>query len=237
MKKLLSALFTLFVSVQALAFTMPWHGPTHTLTLGLSQDDIAHVEFFEPIVNITLENQDYVDVLVVEGYQNRAFRMRALLPQMATRAFFTGESGNTYIVVLTTDVPYRAFVKIADGEAITDVQRKAAMEFGATDLIRAMALDQDIPGVLRETYVIPSWFKGAGITFDLSEVWQSPTLTGLVVHVRNDQPRANEVNLPAVTIPQTDEWGTLRMASMENLRLAPSGRPNDRGILYLVFER
>src|SRR4051812_17162650 len=76
------------VAVQpAHADTLTWRGPTQTLTIGLTQDDISHVEFPEPITNVTVENQDYVDVLVVEGYQNRAFRMRSLLPKMATRMF------------------------------------------------------------------------------------------------------------------------------------------------------
>ena len=225
------------VSAISWAETLVWRGPTHTMTIGLTEDDISHVEFPEPIINVTVENQDYVDILVVEGYQNRAFRMRALLPKMATRMFLTGESGTTYIVVVTTDVPYRAFLQIVDGKKIDDVARKAAESFDATDLVRAMSLDQDIPGVLRETYVIPNWFDGAGLTFDLAEVWQSALMTGLVVHVKNDYDVPNEVNLPAVTVPLTDEWGELRFAAMENMRLAARGRPNDRGILYLVFNR
>ena len=221
----------------ARAETIVWRGPTQTLTLGLTEDDIAHVEFPEPISNITVENQDYVDILVVDGYGNRAFRMRSLLPKMATRTFFTGESGSTYIVVLTTDVPYDAFVQIVDGKKIDDIARKVAKEFGPSDLVRAMALDADIPGVLRETFVIPNWFRGAGLTFDLAEVWQSATLTGLVVNVRNLLPAANEVNMPVITIPRTDEWGTLRYSAMENMRMEPAGRPGDQGVMFLVFTR
>lgn len=221
----------------AFADTMVWRGPTQSLTIGLSQDDIAHIEMPEAITNVTLENQDYVDVLVVEGYNNRAFRMRSLLPKMATRMFLTGASGNTYIVVLTTDVSYRAFVQVVNGLEVDNVARKVSKKFGPTDMVRGMATNTDMPGVQRETYVIPNWFKGGGLTFDLSEVWQSPKLTGIVVNVRNDTPAANEVNLPAITLPRTDEWGTLRYASMENLRLAPSGRANDRGVMFLIFVR
>lgn len=230
-------LLTLFLPLAAVADTMVWRGPTQSLAIGLTQDDIAHIEMPEPITNVTLENQDYVDVLVVEGYNNRAFRMRSLLPKMATRMFLTGQSGNTYILVLTTDVPYRAFVQVVNGLEIDNVARKVSAKFGPHDLIRGMSANTDMPGVQRETYVVPNWFKGGGLTFDLSEVWQSPKLTGLVVNVRNDTPAANEVNLPAITLPRTDEWGTLRQAAMENLRLAPSGRPGDRGVLFLVFMR
>ncbi len=238
MKKYLILAFALvIIPVVSMADTLVWRGPTHTMTIGVAEEDIAHIEFPEPIVNITVENQDYIDILVVEGYQNRAMRMRALLPKMATRMFLTGESGRTYIVVATTDVPYRAFLQIVDGKQIDDIAKKAASKFDATDLIRAMALDADIPGVLRETYVIPNWFKGAGIMFDLSEVWQTPLLTGLVVNVRNKFNTPNEVNIPAITIPMTDEWGTLRYSAMENMRLAPQGEPNDQGILFLVFAR
>jgi hypothetical protein len=237
MYKLLLAMALVFVGTLAQAETIVWRGPTHTLTIGLSEEDIAHVEMPEPIVNVTVENQDYVDILVVEGYQNRAFRMRALLPKMATRMFLTGESGQTYIVIATTDVPYRAFLQVVDGKKVDDIARKVTREFKDTDLVRAMALDREIPGVLRETYVIPNWFQGAGLVFDLAEVWQSALMTGLVVHVRNDFTVPNEVNLPAVTIPRTDEWGELRYAAMENMRLAPRGKPNDKGILYLVFNR
>jgi hypothetical protein len=237
MYKLFLALAFILVGVQAQAETVMWRGPTHTLTIGLSEQDIAHVEMPEPIVNVTVENQDYVDVLVVEGYQNRAFRMRSLLPKMATRMFLTGESGQTYIIVATTDVPYRAFLQVVDGKRVDDLARKVAREFKDTDLVRAMALDREIPGVLRETYVIPNWFQGAGLVFDLAEVWQSALMTGLVVHVRNEFTVPNEVNLPAVTIPRTDEWGELRYAAMENMRLAPRGKPSDKGILYLVFNR
>jgi hypothetical protein len=231
------SVLVLFASVSAVADTLVWRGPTHTVTIGLSEDDIAHIEFPEEIINVTIENQDYVDILVVEGYANRAFRMRSMLPKMATRTFFTGASGKTYIAVLTTDVPYRAFLQIVDAAELDDVARKVAQQFGPHDLIRAMAMEQDIPGILRETHVIPDWFRGAGLSFDLSEVWQSATLTGLVVNVRNALNGPNEVNLPAITIPKTDEWGVLRQASMENMRLAPTGKQGDQGVLYLVFER
>ena len=230
-------LLALSFTVPAYADTMVWRGPTQTLTIGLTQDDISHVEFPEPITNVTIENQEYVDVLVVEGYNNRAFRMRSLLPKMATRMFLTGQSGNTYIVVVTTDVPYRSYIQVVNGLELDSVKRSISRKFGPTDMVRAMAKDEDIPGAMRETYVIPNWFKGGGLTFDLSEVWQTPQLTGLVVNVRNDTPAVAEVNLPAVTVPKTDEWGMLRYAAMENLRLAPSGKPNDKGILFLVFVR
>ncbi|MFZ2620102.1 MAG: hypothetical protein WAX89_04440 [Alphaproteobacteria bacterium] len=238
MKTFVYALLAAVVlTVTAQAETLVWRGPTNTLTIGLAEKDISHIEFPEPIINVTVEDQDYVDILVVEGYQNRAFRMRSLLPKMATRMFLTGESGTTYIAVATTDVPYKAFLQIVDGKKIDDVQRKIASKFGEKELIRAMAQDKDIPGVLRETYMIPSWFQGAGLVFDLSEVWQSAKMTGLVVHVRNEYDVPNEVNLPAVTLPVTDEWGELRFAAMENMRLNPRGKPNDRGILYLIFKR
>jgi hypothetical protein len=237
MKLLYTLLIALLLPLAAFADTLTWRGPTQTLTVGLTQDDIAHIEFPEPITNVTVENQDYVDVLVVEGYQNRAFRMRSLLPKMATRMFMTGASGNTYIVVATTDVPYRAFVQIVNGLEVDNVKSAIARKFGANDLVRAMAKDQDVPGVLRETMVIPNWFNGGSLTFDLSEVWQSPTLTGLVVNVRNNGRASAEVNLPAINLPKTDEWGQLRYAGMENLRLAPAGRPNDKGVLFLVFQR
>lgn len=225
------------VAMHANADVVTWNGPTHTITLGLSEEDISHIEFPEEIINITLENSDYVDILVVKGYANRGFRMRSLLPKMATRAFFTGQSGKTYIAVLTTDVPYRSFIQIVDGQDVEELQRKIAKKFDMNDLVKAMALDEDLPGVLRETHVVPGWFKGNGLTFDMSEVWQTAKLTGLVVHVQNEYPVANEVNLPAVTIPKTSEWGTLRKASMDNLRLAPRGKPNDKGVMYLVFSR
>ena len=220
MKKFLFSAFLVLTMVasHALADTVIWRGPTHTLTLGLNEDDISHVEFPEEIVNITLENSDYVDILVVEGYGNKAFRMRSLLPKMATRMFMTGASGATYIVVLTTDVPYRQFVQIVDGQKIDSKKRQIASQFGVNDMLRAMAEDRDIPGVVRETYVVPNWFTGAGLTFELSEVWQSPKFTGLVVHVQNEYPTANEVNIPAISIPKTGEWGVLRKAAMENMR-------------------
>lgn len=221
----------------SLADTVAWNGPTDNIVIGVAQDDIAHVEFPEPIINITVENQDYIDVLVVEGYQNRAFRMRSMLPKMATRMFMTGESGRTYIVIATTDVPYRAFVQVVDGTKIDEVARNVAKQFDATDMVRAMARDVDVPGVLRETYVIPAWFRGSGTVFDLSEVWQSSYYTGLVVNVRNELDQPNEVTIPAITIPQTDEWGILRYAAMENMRLNARGKPNSQGTLFLVFKR
>lgn len=239
MKKLLlvaSVLLTM-VSAVASADSMVWRGPTHTLTIGLNEDDISHVEFPEEIVNVSIENSDYVDVLVVEGYGNRAFRMRSLLPKMATRMFLTGASGSTYIVVVTTDVPYRSFLEIVDGQKLDSERKKIASKFGVNDMIRAMAEDRDIPGVVRETYVVPNWFKGAGLTFELSEVWQSPKFTGLVVHVQNEYHAANEVNIPAISIPKTGEWGVLRKAAMENMRLAAKGKPSDQGVLFLIFER
>jgi hypothetical protein len=238
MKRLLLSLaLVVALPLYALADTLVWSGPTQTLTVGLTQDDISHVEFPEPITNVTIENQEYVDVLVVEGYQNRAFRMRSLLPKMATRMFLTGQSGNTYIVVATTDVPYRSYLQIVNGLELDDIKRKVASKFDAPDLIRAMATETDIPGANRETYVIPNWFRGGGLTFDLSEIWQTSKFTGLVVNVRNDSPAPQEVNLPAITLPKTDEWGVLRYASMENLRMAPAGQPNDKGVLFLVFVR
>ncbi len=241
MKKLIvfgfALVLTLFAQENAQAETLVWRGPTHTLTIGLSEEDISHVEFPEKITNITVENPDYVDILVVEGYGNRAFRMRSMLSKMATRMFLTGASGKTYIVVATTDVPYHSFIQVADGTVIEDAARAAAKNFGPKDLIRAMAQEEEIPGVLRETYVIPGWFRGAGLDFELAEVWQSPQLTGLVVHVQNLYNTPNEVNLPAITIPQTDEWGVLRHAAMENMRLQAKGKKNDSGIMYLIFNR
>ncbi|MFN7163026.1 MAG: hypothetical protein ACK5VJ_00690 [Pseudomonadota bacterium] len=236
---LLSLLLITFgmLGISAQADSLVWRGPTKPVTIGLSQDDISHVEFPEPITNVTLENPDYVDALVVEGYNNRAFRMRSLLPKMATRMFLTGASGNTYIVILTTDIPYRSYLQVVNGLEIDEIQRKASANFGPVDLVRAMALDADVPGINRETYVVPNWFRGSNMSFDLAEVWQNPKLTGLVVHVRNEAPIPQEVNLPAVTIPKTSEWGQLRHASMENLRLNAAGQPNDKGILFLVFVR
>lgn len=234
---LLVAIFIFVAAIAAEAETLVWRGATHTMTIGLSEDDISHIEFPEAIINVTVENQSYVDILVVQGYADRAFRMRALLPKMATRTFFTGESGKTYIVVLTTDVPYQTYLQIVDGTQVDAVARQIAKKFDEKALVRAMAMEEDIPGILRETYVVPNWFKGAGLSFDLSEVWQSATLTGLIVHVRNEYTAPNEVSLPALTIPKTSEWGELRWASMENLRLAPKGKPNDRGLLFLVFKR
>jgi hypothetical protein len=226
-----------FAALPAVADTMAWRGPTHTMTLGLSEEDISHVEFPEEITNITVENPEYVDILVVEGYNNRAFRMRSLLPKMATRIFFTGSSGNTYIVVATTDVPYRSFVQIVDGSKLDNIAKDIARKFDMNDLVRSMALDKEVPGVLRETHVVPNWFRGGGLVFELSEIWQTPLLTGLVVNVRNETGAPTEVNLPSITIPKTGEWGILRKAAMENMRLAPKGRPSDTGTLFLVFSR
>ncbi|MFT7144303.1 MAG: hypothetical protein ACI9TY_000399 [Alphaproteobacteria bacterium] len=238
MKKALvfAVLFSLVTGL-AVADTMVWRGPTHTMTIGLNEDDISHVEFPEEIVNITVENSDYLDVLVVDGYGNKAFRMRSLLPKMATRMFLTGASGATYIVVATTDVPYRAFLEIVDGQKLDATRKQIAKGFGINDIVRAMAEDRDVPGVIRETYVVPNWFTGAGLTFELSEVWQSPKYTGLVVHVQNEYPQANEVNIPAISIPKTGEWGVLRRAAMENMRLASKGTQGDQGVLFLIFER
>jgi hypothetical protein len=227
----------IFVANGAIADTMVWQGPTHTMTVGLNEDDISHIEFPEEISNITVENSDYIDILVVQGYSNRAFRMRSLKPKMATRMFLTGASGSTYIMVATTDVPYRSFVEVVDGRALENKRRNIAKQFGPSDFVRAMAEDAEIPGVIRETYVVPNWFQGSGFTFELSEVWQSPKLTGLTVHVQNDYKSVNEVNLPAISIPKTSEWGILRQASMENMRLEPKGKPNDKGVLFLIFER
>lgn len=227
----------MFVAAPVWADTIPWRGPEHTLTIGLSDIDVAHLEMPESVANISVEDPDYVDILVVKGSGNRAFRMRSMLPKMATRVFMTGVSGKTYIVILTTDIPYRAFMQVVDSTAIEDIARRAAEKFDMNDMIRAMVLDQDIPGVVRETHVIPDWFKGPGVTFELTEIWQSSLLTGLVVHAQNIYPAENEVNLPAITIPKTSEWGVLRKASMENMRLAPRGQPNDEGLLYLIFSR
>lgn len=237
MVKIVLAVCVLALSNAAMADTMVWRGPTHTMTIGLTETDISHIEFPEEITNITVENSDYVDILVVEGYGNRAFRVRSMLPKMATRMFLTGASGTTYIVVATTDVPYRAFLEIVDGRRIEEERIQISKQFGITDMVRAMAEDKELPGVMRETYVIPNWFKGAGLNFELSEVWQSPKFTGLVVHVQNQYNMANEVNLPAINIPKTSEWGVLRKAAMENMRLSAKGKPNDRGIMFLVFER
>jgi hypothetical protein len=236
-KYFLALLLLVTLGGYAQADTIVWRGPTKPVTLGLSQDDISHIEFPEPITNVTLENPDYVDALVVEGYNNRAFRMRSLLPKMATRMFLTGASGNTYIAILTTDIPYRSYIQIVNGLEIDDIKRKAASGFTPMDLVRAMALDVEVPGITRETYVVPNWFRGNNMSFDLAEVWQNAKLTGLVVHVRNEAPTPQEVNLPAVTIPKTTEWGQLRHASMENLRLNGAGQPNDKGVLFLIFVR
>lgn len=231
----------LLVAIVALspahADTLVWRGPTKPLTVGLSTSAYTQLMFPETITNVVLENPDYIDGKPLDGYNGRAIMFQSMLPKMATRGFFTGQSGNTYIVILTTDVPYRTYVEIVDGIAQDAVKRSIAGKFGPSDLIRAMVQDEDVPGITRETYVIPNWFRGSGMTFDLSEIWQSPSLTGLVVHVRNESQQPNEVNLPAIVIPKTSEWGNLRYAAMENLRMAPAGQPNDKGILFLVFLR
>ncbi len=234
-------LLTLAMALLALsgihADTLVWRSPTKPLTIGLSTGDYTQVMFPEPIKAVTLENPSYIDGKPLDGYNGQAIMFQSLLPKMATRGFFVGQSGNTYILVLTTDVPYRTYIEIVDGVAMKQLKESVASKMGPHDLIRAMAQDIDVPGITRETYVVPNWFRGSGMTFDLSEIWQSPTMTGLVVHVRNENSVPNEVNLPAIVIPKTTEWGNLRFASMENLRLAPAGQPNDKGVLLLIFLR
>lgn len=236
-KSLLAVAVVFSMSVQSFADTLTWKGPTHQLGIGLSTTDIAHIEFPEDIITITVEDEQYVDILRVQGYGARAYRMRSLEPRMATRAFFTGKSQKTYIVILTTDLPYRSFTQIVDSSAVDDVKAKIAKKFDQDDFIRAMALDQELPGVLRETHVIPNWFEGSGVSFELAEVWQSTTMTGLVVHAHNLRERETEVNIPAITIPRTDEWGKLVNAAMENMRLQPKGIAGDTGVMFLVFKR
>ena len=233
----LSLLALVGFSTPVYADVIPWRGPTHTITIGLNEEDISHVEFPESITSVTIENPDYVDVLVVADRNNRAFRMRSMLPKMATRAFLNGQSGQTYVVVLTTDVPYSTFVEVVDASQADEAAAAVSNQFGPRDLIRAMATDRDLPGVLRETHLIPEWFTGDGLNFELSEIWQTPKLTGLLVHVQNNRNQPNEVNVPALTIPRTNEWGVLRHASMENMRLSARGKPNDKGMLFLVFNR
>jgi len=239
MTRLFVVITTVFMmlATSAIADTIAWRGPEHTLAIGLSDVDAAQLEMPESIANISVEDASYVDILVIQNAGNRIFRMRSMLPKMATRIFMTGVSGRTYIMILTTDVPYRSFMQVVDGTKLDDLARKAAEKFDMNDMVRAMVQDQDIPGVVRETHVIPNWFKGPGVSFELAEIWQSSLLTGLVVHVQNMYPSQNEVNLPAITIPKTSEWGVLRKASMENMRLAPKGSPNDEGMLYLIFSR
>ena len=233
----LTAASALTFAQPAEAEVIPWRGPTHTITIGLNEEDISHVEFPEPITSVTIENPDYVDVLVVADRNNRAFRMRSLLPKMATRMFMTGQSEQTYVAVLTTDVPYSTYVEVVDGSQADEVAAAVGRQFGPRDLIRAMATERELPGVLRETHLIPEWFRGGGLVFELSEIWQTPLLTGLLVHVENTRGQPNEVNIPALTIPRTNEWGVLRHASMENMRLAARGKPNDKGMLFLIFQR
>lgn len=238
MRRLALTLLALALApLAAFADTVVWRGPTKPITIGLSTSDYTQIMFPEPIAHVVVEDPSYIDGKPLDGYNGRAIMFQSLLPKMATRAFFTGQSGNTYIVILTTDVPYRTYMEVVDGVASDQLKRGIAAKFGPHDLVRAMVQDDDVPGVTRETYVIPNWFRGSGMTFDLSEIWQSPTLTGLVVHVRNEYPQPNEVNLPAIVIPKTTEWGNLRFAAMENLRLAPAGQQNDKGILFLVFLR
>jgi|TARA_Y100001960_G_scaffold285513_1_gene322087 hypothetical protein len=238
MKKLLSVLAVLALSLTAAnAKNIQWSGDTDVLSIGLNTTDVSQVTMPEPIINITVEDPDYVDVLVVQGYGNKTFRMKSNYERMATRMFLTGKSGNTYVVIVSTDTPYYAIVKIVDGTKIDKIGRAISQKLDENALIRAMALDKEIPGINRETHVIPNWFTGSGLSFELSEIWQTPLLTGLVVHVQNIEPKVNEVNIPAIYIPKTDEWGELRKASMENLRLEPYGKPNDKGLLFLVFTR
>lgn len=239
MKKLLSilAVFTLLFSTAASAKTLKWEGDEDVVSIGLNMTDVSQVTLPEQIINITVEDPDYVDVLVVQGYDNRVFRMKSNYEKMATRMFLTGKSGNTYVIIATTDVPYYAIVKIVDGTKINEIEEALSKKLDENSLIRAMALDKDLPGINRETHVIPNWFKGSGLSFELSEVWQTPLLTGLVVHVQNLERRKNEVDVTAIHIPKTDEWGELRKASMENLRLEPYGQPGDKGLLFLVFTR
>ena len=54
---------------------------------------------------------------------------------------------------------------------------------------------------------------------------------------KNEYPMPNEVNLPAISIPKTGEWGVLRRAAMENMRLAAKGKPHDTGVMFLIFAR
>jgi len=238
MKKILStlAVFMLMMTV-AQAKTLKWEGDEEVLSLGVNMTDVSQITFPEPIINITVEDPDYVDVLVVQGYGNKTFRMKSNYDNMATRMFLTGQSGNTYVAIISTGIPYYAIVKIVDGTKINEIGQAIAKKLDENTLIRAMALDKEIPGINRETHVIPNWFTGSGLTFELSELWQTPLLTGLVVHVQNTETAVNEVNIPAISIPKTDEWGELRKASMENLRLEPYGKPGDKGLLFLVFTR
>lgn len=238
MKKLLSTLAVLVLSLSAAnAKNLQWSGDTDVLSIGLNTTDVSQVTMPEAIINITVEDPDYVDVLVVQGYGNKTFRMKSNYERMATRMFLTGKSGNTYVVIVSTDTPYYAIVKVVDGTKIDKIGKAISQKLDENALIRAMALDKEIPGINRETHVIPNWFTGSGLSFELSEIWQTPLLTGLVVHVQNIEPKVNEVNIPAIYIPKTDEWGELRKASMENLRLEPYGKPNDKGLLFLVFTR
>ena len=238
MKKLIllvASLTILTFSVQAK--NLKWEGDEDVLSIGVNTTDISQVTFPEPIINVTVEDPDYIDVLVVQGYGNKVFRMKSNYEKMATRMFMVGKSGQTYVVIISTDLEYSAIVKIVDGTKIDEIGKAISKKLDANDLIRAMALDKDIPGINREVHVIPNWFKGSGLSFELSEIWQTPLLTGLVVHVKNNLARNNDVNLPSLYIPKTDEWGELRKASMENLKLSPKGTVGDKGLLFLVFTR
>lgn len=238
MKKILSTILVFVLAVSAAqAKTLQWEGDEDVLSIGLNTTDVSQVTFPEPIINVTVEDPDYVDVLVVQGYGNKTFRMKSNYDNMATRMFLTGTSGKTYVAIVSTGVSYYAIVKIVDGTKINTIEKAISQKLDENALIRAMALDKDIPGVNRETHVIPNWFTGAGLSFEMSEIWQTPLLTGLVVHVQNVEPKVNEVNVPAIYIPKTDEWGELRKASMENLKLEPFGKPGDKGLLFLVFTR
>lgn len=238
MKKILSALVVfMFVATVAQAKTLKWEGDENVLSLGVNTTDVSQVTFPEPIINITVEDPDYLDVLVVQGYANKTFRMKSNYDNMATRMFLTGKSGNTYVAVISTGISYHAIVKIVDGTKINEIGQAISSKLDENALIRAMSLDKDIPGINRETHVVPNWFTGTGLEFELSEIWQTPLLTGLVVHVQNTYTKINEVNIPAIYIPKTDEWGELRKASMENLKLEPYGKPGDKGLLFLVFTR
>jgi hypothetical protein len=238
MKRILTILAVFVFAISAAqAKNLKWEGDEDVLSIGVNMTDVSQVTFPEAIINITVEDPDYVDVLVVQGYGNKTFRMKSNYDNMATRMFLTGTSGNTYVAIVSTGVSYYAIVKIVDGTKINEIGQAISSKLDENALIRAMALDKDIPGINRETHVIPNWFTGSGLEFELSEIWQTPLLTGLVVHAQNTLNKVNDVNIPAIYIPKTDEWGELRKASMENLKLEPYGKPGDKGLLFLVFTR